>query len=195
MKIRIFLAAIVSAFALSANSATLVISDSTGQLTGATHVVVDGAFYDVSFLEGTCNAVYNGCNDFTFTTLAGATLASYALLDQVFIDRDDTVPSLTFGIDVDIGHIATPFGPRTGGTLDIVTAVNYPSTILDIVQSEIIAGFASTGSVDSHVFAVWAPSAVPLPAAGWLFCSALIVLSLQSPSQRHRKSTTRLAGC
>ena len=47
-------------------------------------VLVDGDLYNVQFLDGTCSEMYNGCDstsDFTFQTLAAATLASSALSD------------------------------------------------------------------------------------------------------------------
>ena len=67
-----------------------------GQLMGASNVLVDGSLYDVQFLDGTCIDVYNGCDqwqgedsDFTFQTVESASLASQALLDQVFLDGVD----------------------------------------------------------------------------------------------------------
>ncbi|MCH2186655.1 PEP-CTERM sorting domain-containing protein [Myxococcota bacterium] len=72
-----------------------------GQLMGATGVIVDGSSYNVAFLDGTCIALYDGCDeasDFTFQTAAAATLASQALLDQVFLDGIglfDSNPALT----------------------------------------------------------------------------------------------------
>ena len=74
-----------------------------GQLMGASSVLVDGALYDVQFVDGTCIDLYNGCDDtsdFTFQTEASAALASQALLDQVFIDGPagdfDSDPYLSF---------------------------------------------------------------------------------------------------
>ena len=57
-----------------------------GELVGATGVNVGGTVYDVQFVDGSCIDVYGGCDevsDFPFTTLADATLAAQALLDQV----------------------------------------------------------------------------------------------------------------
>lgn len=91
--------------AAPASSATLVVNGS-GQLTGATGVTVLGVNYDVEFLDGTFNTVFN--NGDTLTGLpflqgaqpaqaAGASAAAQALLDQVFIGTFDDNPSLTFG--------------------------------------------------------------------------------------------------
>ncbi len=69
-------------------SALLVVSG--GILTGAKGVDVGGTLYDVEFMDGTCVALFNGCDnpatDLTFTTQADALAASQALLDQVFLD-------------------------------------------------------------------------------------------------------------
>ena len=66
---------------------TLVVNG--GQLDGATGVEVDGTLYDVLFMDGTCIALFNGCDavsDFTFQTQAAALLAATALLNDVFVD-------------------------------------------------------------------------------------------------------------
>lgn len=84
-------------------AATLIV-DGSGQLRGAAGVDVGGTLYDVTFREGTCTALFDGCDDpsdFTFTTLTDAQAASQALLNQVFIDGpagNFVSPSLTFGI-------------------------------------------------------------------------------------------------
>jgi hypothetical protein len=77
----------------------------SGVLTGATGVNVGGTLYDVDFVDGTCSALFDGCDsaaDFAFTTIADATLASQALLDQVLLDvvgigQFDSNPALTLG--------------------------------------------------------------------------------------------------
>jgi hypothetical protein len=59
-----------------------------GQLHGAFGVDVGGTLYNVEFLDGTCIALFNGCDavsDFTFQSSALAAAASQALLDQVFL--------------------------------------------------------------------------------------------------------------
>ena len=87
-----------------------------GQLMGATGVIVDGSSYNVAFLDGTCIALYDGCDDasdFTFQTAAAATLASQALLDQVFLDGIglfDSNPALTNGLThANTGSALTPY--------------------------------------------------------------------------------------
>jgi hypothetical protein len=103
--------------ASSASAATLNVSG--GQLLGAFGVDVGGNLYNVDFLNGTCIALYDGCDDvsdFTFQTFAAADLASQALLDQVFLngaDLFDTAPELTNGCNPLQGEVLcvaiTPF--------------------------------------------------------------------------------------
>lgn len=80
----------------SASAATYNVSNSI--LMGAYDVNVDGTFYDVVFRDGTLGSAYNG----TFTTLASASAASQALLDQVFNKGDiyDTNQARTNGCGV-----------------------------------------------------------------------------------------------
>jgi hypothetical protein len=90
MKISKWLATICFMGVLSSASwATPVLQvDANGILTGATGVNVAGTLYDVSFQDGTCISVFSGCDavsDFTFTQ-ATASVASAALLSQVFVD-------------------------------------------------------------------------------------------------------------
>jgi hypothetical protein len=80
------------------------VSFDAGRLVGASGVVVDGTSYDVTFTDGTCAALFGGCDDaadFVFNTQARGRAASQALLDQVFnafpaIDAD---PRLTRGCE------------------------------------------------------------------------------------------------
>ncbi len=99
------LAAVLVLIAGGAQAATLNVVG--GQLHGASDVLVDGALYDVQFLDGTCIDLFDGCDDvsdFTFQTQAASFLASQALLDQVFLDGVsglfDSVPNLTAGCNI-----------------------------------------------------------------------------------------------
>jgi len=93
----------ILALASTANGATLTVTGG-GLLAGATGVNVGGTLYDVEFVDGSCIALFDGCDaitDFEFTTESAAVAASQALLDQVFLNVpqgtfDDT-PFLTVG--------------------------------------------------------------------------------------------------
>jgi hypothetical protein len=114
------LAVVLVLLAGGAQAATLDVVG--GQLMGASDVLVDGNLYDVQFLDGTCIDLYNGCDeasDFTFQTLAAATLAAQALLDQVFVEdgvnQFDSMPFLTNGCVGGLGDVYcsafTPYSP------------------------------------------------------------------------------------
>ena len=65
--------AVVCTFALASQASTAAILqvNSFGILTGATEVDVGGTLYDVTFADGSCNSLFNGCvsSAFTFTTV------------------------------------------------------------------------------------------------------------------------------
>ena len=77
----------------------------TGKLTSATNVNINGVLYSVEFLDGTCVSVFTGCHsaadDFVFTTETTAADASLALFQQVILDTPghliDSHPELTRG--------------------------------------------------------------------------------------------------
>ena len=69
----------------SANA--LLIIDGSGNLLGATDILIDGILYDVTFLDGTCAFVYGTCDGstiFDFNDLSSAQAATAALRDQIF---------------------------------------------------------------------------------------------------------------
>ena len=112
----LFLSAVLFFVAGAAQAATLNVVQ--GQLMGASGVDVGGTFYDVQFLDGTCIDLFNGCDDtsdFTFQTVASATLAGQALLDQVLVNsvafgQFDDNPSFTNGCELD-GGVCLSFVP------------------------------------------------------------------------------------
>ena len=110
----------VSAYA---SEATLVV-DGGGRLIGATGVNVNGTLYDVSFQDGVCASLFNGCDDpedFLFTTKDSALAASRALLEQVLIDGPDgpfnSAPERTRGCELDdfSCDVLTPYDATFGG--------------------------------------------------------------------------------
>jgi hypothetical protein len=106
--------------------------DLTGQLLGAKNVLIDGDFYDIVFLEGTCADLFDGCDensDFTFLNFLDSQEAALQLLDQVFTDgpdgQFDTNPDLTFGCESSlICNAFIPFEVLTNGAVRGQIAIN-----------------------------------------------------------------------
>ncbi len=166
------------ALASTANAATVLVNGS-GILTGATGVNVGGTLYDVEFVDGTCVALFDGCDspsDFTFTAQAAAGSASQALLDQVLLDSGlgafDSNATLTFGcLSAQRCFIDTPYAlsdDPLGPVVFVESALNNAA-----MGDEIVVGafFPITddyaGFIDS-VYVRWTPSpdgAVPEPAS------------------------------
>jgi hypothetical protein len=107
-----------------------------GQLLGAFDVDLNGSLYDVTFVDGTCVGLFDGCDessDFFFQDYASAEDASRALLDSVFSDiyqyphplgTFDSDPGLTSGCsysnyceiytpyDYNLAYLPPTFPPR-----------------------------------------------------------------------------------
>lgn len=156
-------------FAPCVSATTLTVTG--GILTGATQVDVGGVFYDVTFIAGTCAAVFTGCDDpatdFTFTTQAAALAATQALLDQVLIDvpglgNFDSIPSLTAGCTIATCNVVTPSGLSNGGTSLLgAAAFNSSNPAQD---SAIAVSLLNTGFSGAYTLAKWTPSpTVPSP--------------------------------
>ena len=167
----------------SVNAALLTVNE--GQLVGATGVNVNGALYDVSFMDGTCFALYNGCDDSTDFLFSGNTAsqaASDALLEQVFIGLYDDEPSLTMGCSFDTRCRVLTADGVVGGEGDLIHGSFAVNSKKGATQGDTTAGGTfdvlsfDTSTMDNRTMAVWTVSAVPLPAAVWLFGSGLIGL-------------------
>ena len=72
--------------ALQSHAVTLNVDG--GLLAGASGVEVNGENYDVMFMDGSCDSLFNNCNpdSFIFNTQVSAVLAAQTLLDTVLID-------------------------------------------------------------------------------------------------------------
>ena len=153
---------------MAASGATLLVNGS-GILTGATGVNISGVLYDVEFVEGTCVALFTGCDDagdFLFTTQAAATDASWALLDQVFVDgpsgQFDSVPNLTFGCTNDLYCYGVTLYYSNVGARNM-DALNFSAA--SGIPDEVIGPFFDPDSAERGdlTYAKWALSRVPEP--------------------------------
>jgi hypothetical protein len=162
------------AFATSAAAAPVILQvDANGILTGAQNVAVDGKFYDLTFVDSSCFAVYDGCDsvdDFVFKTFEAAQLASQALLDQVFTGQFDDDPELTLGCSgngMDC-HAFTPYAVANSFA-DLWDAINSNSLGVDLTRGDTLAFYTSSlAECANCVYADWTETtgtAVPEPSS------------------------------
>jgi hypothetical protein len=176
----------------SANAVSLNVSG--GQLLGAYDVNVGGNLYDVEFVDGSCQTLFSGCggsgtHEFAFSTAEQAEASSQSLLDSVFGGEFaggpfDTNPELTVGItNTSLGVILTGFGAYDldDGSLYLDGAFN--SSLAEPDRLGCATGQCSLlpdvdlATLPNAVYAQWTGvSAVPVPAAVWLFGTALVGL-------------------
>ena len=183
----------LSLLALTGYAAELVVIND--KLTGARNVEVEGTLYDVNFVDGTCAAVYNGCDedaDFAFQPSAGA--ASEALLSQVFLDVPqgafDSTPSLTLGCPgtpfFKTCIVVTPFAPGSVPFFTSQDAFNQDGSSPDFVASNTHG--PDFFSSDSEVLAVWSlSSVVPEPSALLVIMVGVLSLAYLRNRQDRRR--------
>jgi hypothetical protein len=177
---KFFLAIVLVLIAGGAQAATLNVVG--GQLHGAFGVDVGGTLYNVEFLDGTCIALFNGCDavsDFTFQSSALAAAASQALLDQVFLDGVlgdfDSIPALSNGCEgLDECFFYTPYGLIASSVSLLRIAVNSQSG-----SDRILSGSGGTANDQANfalsTYATW--TQIPEPSAAYLVALGLTGLS------------------
>ncbi len=177
MKIRLL--AIAAALASTAvltglpapSEAMPILTISNGQLTGARNVEANGTLYDVSFREGSCISLFNGCNspnDFIFSSRSTSRGFLTALQNQVFVNTAqgafDSNPGLTAGCsgaNCSI-YLPLPVGNQFFADLDILSNGRRESE--DFIFSFPVIGRATDTSLLSNaVFAVVELAPLPAP--------------------------------
>jgi hypothetical protein len=164
--------------------------DANGILTGATGVLVGNNLYNVEFKDGTCVALFGGCDDvsdFVFSTGTDEDNASKALLDFVFLDDAtnmfDTKPNMTNGCTFPYHCYAlTPFASDA-----LLVWVSSASN--NFITTDYVDLFNQYQAVDSSnqadvTWAVWTPvsSSVPEPST-----MALLVLGILGAALASRR--------
>lgn len=164
-----------------------------GLLIGASDINVNGTLYEVSFRDGTLSGIFGDASGLDTDNLELAVAFSQALLDQVFVNNElgnfDTDPELTFGCPNTQGcFIFTPYSVEDL-IVTSVGAINRHNVVNpDMVRSEppLSSGIDSDFSeVTTWVYGDWEMQEIPLPAAGWLFLSALVGLAYKKRLIKH----------
>lgn len=176
------LAAVV-AFVLSGS----LVGAATLTTTGATGVVVNGHLYDVEFVDGTCVALFDGCDepsDFGLdaSNYEAATIALLNLIDATpSIDADPRVTGCT---STRRCHIYVPYGAAGGqffGGLVVSTTTIEDYYLVDRVQGNTI----NFGGIYDYTFSRWTKvTVVPLPASIPLMLGALAILGTVASRSR-----------
>jgi len=169
---------------------------SGGQLVGATNVVVAGVgTFDVSFEEGTCIAIFAGCDDaiadFDFNNETDATAAAQALIDQVFLDVADglfdTDPELTTGCTSLVEcQAAIPFAVLSAVLMQSAVARNVE--VNDGVTVSNLGTSLDTSSTDNLVYARFTSAAVGVSEPATLALLGTGLASFVFARRRRRKS-------
>jgi hypothetical protein len=160
---------------------------------GATAVVVDGSLYDVTFADGTCVSLYNGCDsssDFLFSTLQEANAASLALLNLFNKPENEAYTNdfnLTTGCSNYLGCLfITPYAlgiGSAGPNISLSAYYNLAPPNADFVSDGVFG--RSTDTVVGFLYecdpvnAVWTPPAanIPLPTSFLLLSASLAWLA------------------
>lgn len=189
MKLLVMLAILSTGPLSMEGRAAAILTDGANQLVGATGVAINGAFYDVTFVDSSCVLLFSGCDagsDLDFQHQTSAQAAGQAIMDQIYTPNAfyDLNPEQTTGvIDFSIGAIVIPYGiPVVSGNLDVVQVLNYggindsSDTVMNCLSC--LNENDDTGNHDRRVYALFNEvGTVPLPGSWLLFLGGLASLT------------------
>ncbi|WP_320043634.1 hypothetical protein [uncultured Desulfobacter sp.] len=186
------------AFSATATATVTFITDGT-TLMGAENVDVNGALYDVMFIDSTIADLYDGADansDFCLYSLDGAlvTAAAEALLEQVFVGEYAEQPTLINGVNTsDPGSTAAAVVviPYEYIAENVIATANVQKWSSLYNDNERIGYSSSTSTYDSSptvgledkddtVISVWSlaeTSSVPTPTSILLLGSGLLSIA------------------
>lgn len=187
-KIRLFLAVFFFCLGFNACAAIYPVTlllDTAGKLIGADKVLVEGGYFDVRFVDGTCAAVFSGCDSSSdFGVLPDELKGARALLDQVLLGEFDSNPARTAGCEFSLMCvIATPdhVSMLNDSITYALTSNGDDNRVFDRAE---LGGNAARSGLDfsresAYVWAVWSPSRVsnvPEPASLALVLVGLVTM-------------------
>jgi hypothetical protein len=187
--LRTLVAILAFAAAAQASATPILLVNTSGILTGANNVDVTGTLYNVTFADGSCNSLFNGCatSAFAFTTLPTAKAAAQALLDQVFVNGPagnfDSSPQRTFGCASGSSSCQTMIPYWTDGSGGVWFAIprNNNGNVADYVTNgytSVNHDFTSLVNVSYAIYSrVTNPTTVPEPGSLPLIGLALAMLT------------------
>ena len=161
----------------AANAGVILDIDGSGELLGARNVLVAGTLFDLRFVDGTCIAVFDGCDsvtDFDFQTVSDASAAAQAILDQVIDGTPfDSNPALVHGVDGS-SHLMIPFAFSSQSSALVLFRSAFNSNGTDVVGNGTFFRINDTTGVSGNVWVDFERSRVSEPGTLLLFAAGLV---------------------
>jgi hypothetical protein len=156
--------------ASSVNAQTVPTFDGAGNLTGAKAVNVLGTLYDVAFVDGTCVAVFGGCDevtDFTFHFLNDAKAGAQAVVDFVVAAGFGNKPKDIFGCVgknlSEPAYVLVPWSFRSESPYVWAGMAEFYASSPPVVDNTGLSPTYDTASDQCITWAVFTPAVPPAP--------------------------------